>query len=720
MLKRKGFFILMVVTLILVFWNLLAQEKGVRSISYKKGGKEVVFCKRSYALVIGVWDYDYWEKFNRTSFEKEISQVENVLKEHDFNVRRLNNPSFNEIERAIKDFKNDYGLDKDNRLLIFFSGHGYSRREHTKGYLVPKDAPFPDPGNEIKEKEFLKKSISMDWLKTMAREIEANQVLFLFDSCFSGTIFQTKSTTVPEYINEEMANPVRQFITAGKANQRVPAKSVFIPALIQGLKGKADLYPDGYITGKELYLYIKREVEKRQGKAQNPQYGSVPVSDYEGDFVFVTKKKKEGKEKEIFIGKPDLKAIESKTRKVHENHKGFWEAEFDEGIVMVYIPPSSFVMGYENGSEDEKPEHKVNLDGYWIGMYEITFGQFRRFVRATGYITDAEKEGGSFTLGYSGDKWEKNEDSSWEETEHFDEWMENNYNHPVVCVSWNDCLAYAAWLSQKTGLGFSLPTEAQWEMACRGPVGRKYPWGNDSIVTPRTQTHEGYIVGIVMDDEGNGLPGVTLELYGDTSKKAVEVSNAFGYFKFDTLFPLEDYVLKALLPGFKTSKITDIPAKPNAISRVNIVLEMGSMEEEIVQAQVFDRNMFLENVQKSKANIADLEFWFNTRKDWSNKNIDDGYFITAVVGSFFDGDSPYGIMDMAGNVWEWCHDLYEQNFYSKSPFLNPKGPSYGSTRVIRGGGWNSNVGDIRASNRDSKKQSYSSDFLGFRLVMTEK
>ena len=69
------------------------------------------------------------------------------------------------------------------------------------------------------------------------------------------------------------------------------------------------------------------------------------------------------------------------------------------------------------------------------------------------------------------------------------------------------------------------------------------------------------------------------------------------------------------------------------------------------------------------------------------------------VGTFEGGKSPYGIYDMAGNVWEWVSDWYDYNYYKTSPSQNPAGPSSGGTKVIRGGAWNSSPRAMRSANR---------------------
>ena len=92
----------------------------------------------------------------------------------------------------------------------------------------------------------------------------------------------------------------------------------------------------------------------------------------------------------------------------------------------------------------------------------------------------------------------------------------------------------------------------------------------------------------------------------------------------------------------------------------------------------------------------------------------DGYEYAAPVGSFPDGASPYGVMDMAGNVWEWCADLYDGDYYSRSLQQNPKGPDSGSRRVLRGGGWDDNASYLRCARRACGGPTGSGNFVGFR------
>ena len=89
---------------------------------------------------------------------------------------------------------------------------------------------------------------------------------------------------------------------------------------------------------------------------------------------------------------------------------------------------------------------------------------------------------------------------------------------------------------------------------------------------------------------------------------------------------------------------------------------------------------------------------------------------TSQVGAYPNGASPYGVMDMAGNVFEWVNDWYGWNFYSVSPSNNPQGPATGAQRVRRGGSWNASSSYVRSAFRTSNSPSSWSRSDGFRCV----
>ncbi|MCU0289849.1 MAG: SUMF1/EgtB/PvdO family nonheme iron enzyme [Acidobacteria bacterium] len=279
-------------------------------------------------------------------------------------------------------------------------------------------------------------------------------------------------------------------------------------------------------------------------------YAAERIKDLESgsnsDRKVILSETKKSKSKE---SNPFSTNINNKAKNIYKNSSGFWEADYGDGIIMIYVPPGEFTMG-SNDIDDEKPPHTVSLDGYWVGKYEVTFAQYDR------YCEETPKE--------------KPYDVGW-----------GRGDRPVINVSWEDAAAYCLWLSQKTGLKFQLPTEAQWEKAARGTDGLQYPWGND-----------------------------------------------------------------------------------------------------------FDKN---------KCN-----------------SFENGVKKTMPVGSYPSGTSPSGCMDMAGNVWEWCADWYDKDYYKNSPARNPQGPSAGSTHVVRGGSCFSWGWVCRATHRFPNSGSFCSK-IGFRL-----
>jgi formylglycine-generating enzyme required for sulfatase activity len=146
-----------------------------------------------------------------------------------------------------------------------------------------------------------------------------------------------------------------------------------------------------------------------------------------------------------------------------------WDAD---GAAMVFVPAGVFTMGSDDLGDDEQPVHQVFLDGFWLDQYEVTNGQFARFVADTGYQTGAEAAGWGWVHG--GDEWVEMSGADWQHPRGPNSDIADKTDHPVVLVNWQDADAYCRWA------GKQLPTEAQWEKAARGPGDAvpRYAWGN--------------------------------------------------------------------------------------------------------------------------------------------------------------------------------------------------------------------------------------------------
>jgi len=108
--------------------------------------------------------------------------------------------------------------------------------------------------------------------------------------------------------------------------------------------------------------------------------------------------------------------------------------------------------------------------------------------------------------------------------------------------------------------------------------------------------------------------------------------------------------------------------------------------------------------------------WGNESPDCSRLNYNDCVGDTTQVGSYPTGASPYGALDMSGNVYEWVNDWYQEDYYSVSPYSNPQGPDSGTDKVLRGGGWFNSWMVTRVAWRTPYNPSYSYNSLGFRCV----
>jgi formylglycine-generating enzyme required for sulfatase activity len=109
----------------------------------------------------------------------------------------------------------------------------------------------------------------------------------------------------------------------------------------------------------------------------------------------------------------------------------------------------------------------------------------------------------------------------------------------------------------------------------------------------------------------------------------------------------------------------------------------------------------------------------NCTQDWKVSSLNDGYRETAPVGSYPKGASPYGLLDMSGNVWEWVSDWFQNIYYKTSPEKNPLGPASGTQRVIRGGSNYNGIDGVRVVARAYRSPDNNGLSIGFRCVVDE-
>jgi sulfatase modifying factor 1 len=238
------------------------------------------------------------------------------------------------------------------------------------------------------------------------------------------------------------------------------------------------------------------------------------------------------------------------------NLYGQTPATIPEKPETVLVLGGTFSMGSNDGITDEKPVHRVTVSSFSIGKYEVTVSQYRAFCTETG-----RQMPGSPSWG----------------------WRDN---HPIVNVSWHDCVAYCNWLGEKYGGDWRLPTEAEWEYAARG--------GNKSQGYKYAGSHDLESVAWFEDNSGGQI-------------------NSIGR------------------------------KRPNEL----------------------------------------------------------------------------GLYDMSGNVWEWCRDWYDVGYYNNSPSSNPRGPSTGSRRVLRGGSWSNSAEDCRVALRFYNAPGDRIYTDGFRVVLSQ-
>jgi uncharacterized caspase-like protein/peptidoglycan/xylan/chitin deacetylase (PgdA/CDA1 family) len=239
----------------------------------------------SWAVVIGIDDYAKWPKLQYAARDAQAIR-ETLITQFGFSAERiisLDNKAATRaaILGAFNERLSQSGMKKNDRLFVFFAGHGATRQLSSGrdvGYIIPVDS---DP------KQLATDAIAMTELQNIAENLTAKHVLFVMDACYSG-LGLTRGAASQNFLRDNAKRIGRQMLTAGGADQLVAdggpnGHSVFTWTLLQGLSGKGDLNGDGLITATELAAYVAPAVAAVS--RQTPAFGSLPGSEG-GDFVF--------------------------------------------------------------------------------------------------------------------------------------------------------------------------------------------------------------------------------------------------------------------------------------------------------------------------------------------------------------------------------------------------------------------------------------------------
>jgi formylglycine-generating enzyme required for sulfatase activity len=339
-------------------------------------------------------------------------------------------------------------------VFVLYSGHGIDLGNES--YLLPYDT---DPRSEFVLRN---SALGTETFTQALGQLNATGLVLAFDMCRNNPFKGDRAATSTANLTAQQARDlVLKPVDGGKGVRaavtlfscsvgerswewRAKKRGFFSYFLEEGLRRGAG--SDGVVRVKDLVSYLESVVPQTVKREINNE--QTPWSKVEGtgalNLVLAQGVKKPA---DLTPIDPITNTVEAVPTLVVPNDPtrlaiGSTKLNPQDGAAMVWVPAGEFTMGDIDG-EDEVPQRRVYVDGYWVYKNLVTVAQYRRFCTATGRQMPEVPSWG------------------WQDT------------HPVVNVSWEDAKAYCEWA------GTSLPTEAQWEKAARGVDGRMYPWGNE-------------------------------------------------------------------------------------------------------------------------------------------------------------------------------------------------------------------------------------------------
>jgi formylglycine-generating enzyme required for sulfatase activity len=532
-----------------------------------------------------------------------------------------------------------------DRVVVFFAGHGATRAlpdGGDLGYLVPVDGDL---------ESLHASSISMREITDFASLINARHVLFLLDACYGGLALRDVGVTSkqPGYVAELMRKPVRQVITAGGKDEKVIEEGghgLFTKFLLRALEqGEAD-DGDGVITAMQLGSYLQRRVSEassRYGKGHTPLYGRLSG---DGDLIFV---------------RPGAKvAAVAPAPAEPPRMQGREEIRQEFGTLAL----SARLAGVDVWLGDQKVW--TSRPGAAYVLSNVPIGSHRLVARKDGHR-----------------EWQR------------DVQVATNQRAEIVIDI--EALGPAKTLRTEDGAEMVLVSAGAFAM------------GSDPAEVDR----------FVGDCKKAGASEQKCKQWvGRETPRHRVTLDAFHIDRYETTNALFERFVRAAnhqttaeregwayaWTGSKWDKVSGAawrtPSGPGT---------SAPGDHPVVQVSWHDADAYCRWAGKRLPTEAEWEKAargtdgrrYPWGEDWDAAKANGARSVNATtrVGIYSSGASPYDVHDMAGNVSEWVADWFDESYYQRSPERNPKGPDSGTTRVLRGGSWNSNALDLRTAYR---------------------
>src|SRR5215471_9113241 len=258
------------------------------------GDIQKVLQRSGHALLIGESHYTRgWDELS--SVRHDLQTLKAGLTPYFETVETVQDPTVSQLRDRMREFLLGKWNTPDERLFIYYAGHGFTdfnqASRENNGYITGSDTPRYDlnPGKAIEN------AVPFTEIDSWNRQTRARHVLMVFDSCFSGTLFQTMGSEEElrrkdlDGIRRMLGQPVRYYITSGRKEEMVTADSTFATLLLRGLRGEADFFRQGLVSADQLGIYLSREVPKHSQRSQTPQFSSIGNAKLsEGQFFFLT------------------------------------------------------------------------------------------------------------------------------------------------------------------------------------------------------------------------------------------------------------------------------------------------------------------------------------------------------------------------------------------------------------------------------------------------